>query len=377
MGIKIEQFSTNKNYQNKKINLENIFKKDIVVFGKPFGNKKKEAFYVELSLLLKADVRLRNTLLLLAETQKNKNDKALLNSLVDNIENGEDFSEAIRKRKEFSEYEYHSLKIGETTGTLPRVTEALGDYYSRGNEQRRNLISALTYPVIVLVVAALSVIFMLSFIVPMFQEIFRQNNVELPGITKMIIHISQAIEDYGWFIFLIFTSIFAARKWYVKEIWYRKSRDSFLLYLPYIGDFVRKTYLAQFTQAISLLIGAKVPILKSLGLVKKMIPFYPIQDALNRLEVKILSGMSLSESMVGEKIFDQKMIALVQVSEETNQTDFVFKRLNELYNQQVAQQSKILSTALEPIIIMIVAVIVGVILISMYLPMFGLSEVIG
>ena len=136
-----------------------------------------------------------------------------------------------------------------------------------------------------------------------------------------------------------------------------EGRGLVILRIPYIGDFVRKTYLAQFTQAISLLVIAKVPVLRSLGLVKQMIPFYPIQQALGLVEEGILRGSNLSESMAKEKIFDQKMISLIQVSEETNQTNFDFKRLNELYNQQVTQQAKIFSTALEPIIIMIVAVL--------------------
>ncbi len=376
MGIKIEPIQKSKSDQSKAAK-ESIFKKEIIVFNKPFGSKKKEAFYVELSLLLKAGVRLKDALKLLAETQKKKYDKNLINHLIERIESGKDFSEAVYGKKEFSDYEYHSLKIGETTGTLDQVTEALGDYYIRRNEQRRNLISALTYPIIVLSVATLSVIFMLRFIVPMFQEIFKQNNVELPAITQFIVGVSNAIGDYGLLVLLILVALIFSRKFYVNKPWYRRYRDQVILKIPYIGNFVRKTYLAQFTQAISLLVSAKVPVLRSLSLVKKMIPFYPIEQALGRVEEKILRGKSLSASMAQESIFDQKMISLIQVSEETNQTDFIFKRLNELYNQQVTQQAKIFSTALEPIIIMIVAVIVGVILIAMYLPMFGLSEVIG
>ncbi len=376
MGIKI-QHAERPRQKASKGNLEGFMKRDIVVFKKSFGPKVKEAFYVELSLLLKAGVRLINALALLADSQKKKKEQALLSRLVEDIDKGKDFSEAVVGLKEFTEYEYYSLKIGEETGTLDRVTQALGDYYNRRNEQRRNLISALTYPVIVLVVAALSVIFMLQFIVPMFQEIFRQNNVELPAITRLILSISQAIENYGLLAFLIFLGLLLSRKLYVGKDWYRRERDRVLIKVPYLGNFIRNTYMAQFTQAISLLVSAKVPVLKSLGLVKKMIRFYPIQEAIGRVEEMILGGKSLSASMANEDIFDQKMASLVQVSEETNQTEFVFKRLNELYNQQVTQQAKMFSTALEPIIIMIVAVIVGVILIAMYLPMFGLSEVIG
>ena len=110
---------------------------------------------------------------------------------------------AVKKQKPFSEYEYYALKIGEETGTLSQVTEQLGAYFARKNEQRRNLISVLTYPVIILSTAVLVVVFMLRFVVPMFQDIFKQQKVELPGITKLIISASDFLRDYGW-LFLIF-----------------------------------------------------------------------------------------------------------------------------------------------------------------------------
>ena len=115
----------------------------------------------------------------------------------------------------------------------------------------------------------------------------------------------------------------------------------------------------------------------SIQLVKQMIDFYPLQHALETVEQHILKGASLSKSLSEHKLFDDKMIALVKVAEETNQTEFIFDRLNMQYNTQVQQQSKMLSTIMEPIIILVVGVLVGVILIAMYLPMFKLSSALG
>ena len=135
--------------------------------------------------------------------------------------------------------------------------------------------------------------------------------------------------------------------------------------------------MAQFTQAVSLLTSSKIPILNSIQLVSKMIQFIPLQEDLLVIENEILKGSSLNESMKNCKMFDNKMISLVKVSEETNQTDFIFQQLNDQYNQEVTQQSKIMSTILEPFIILIVGVIVAVLLVAMYLPMFQLSNAIG
>ena len=135
--------------------------------------------------------------------------------------------------------------------------------------------------------------------------------------------------------------------------------------------------MSQFTQAVTLLTASKVPVVNSIQLVKQMISFYPLQNALNTVEQDLLKGKSLSYCLKSHSLFDDKMVALVKVAEETNQNVFIFERLNTQYTLQVQQKSKVLSTLMEPMIIMVVGVLVGVILIAMYLPMFKLSNVLG
>ena len=144
-----------------------------------------------------------------------------------------------------------------------------------------------------------------------------------------------------------------------------------------MGNFVRSIYLAQFTQAVALLTSSKVPLLSSIQMVKRMIRFYPLQDALDHMETRIMQGVSLHESMKEGKIFDNRMTALIKVAEETNQTEYIFEKLNQQYALDVQQKSKMLSTLMEPLIIVLVGFFVGVILVSMYLPMFRLSSVLG
>lgn len=354
-----------------------LLKKEITIFGKSFSNKKKEDFYTELGVLLKAGINLKETLNLLAENQKGKNEKELITTIVHDIVLGKSFSEAIQNKNEFTEYEFYSLKIGEETGTLDRVVGELGLFYARKNEQRRNLISALIYPIIILCTATLIVGFMLRFVVPMFQDIFKQNNVELPAVTKFIISMSDFMKNYGFLFIVIVIMLILFRKLVAKKEWYKKFKGNLMLKMPFIGPFIKNVYLAQFTQAISLLTSSKVPIINSIQLVKKMIDFHPLQEALNKVEASVLKGNSLSDSLKESKLFDNKMITLVKVSEETNQTEYIFERLNQQYNIEVQQKSKMLSTIMEPLIIVFVGIVVGVILIAMYLPMFKLSSVLG
>jgi len=356
---------------------ESFLTKEIKFFSKPFSNKIKEAFYIELSVLLRAGVNLKESLELICNSQKKKHTQEALKKVVDDIVSGKSLSDALKVFKQFSDYEFYSIKIGEETGTLSQVIEQLGSFYAKKNEQHRNLISALTYPIIILTTAVLVVVFMLRYVVPMFQDIFEQQRVELPAITKFIINISGFMKSYSWLLLLLIMVLIVSRTVFSQKIWFKKNKDKFILKLPFIGDFVKTVYLSQFTQAVTLLTASKVPVVNSIQLVKQMINFYPLKEALEAVESEILKGNSLSESLSKQPIFDQKMIAMVKVAEETNQNEFIFERLNNQYNTQVDQRSKLLATIMEPVIILIIGVLVGVILIAMYLPMFKLSSVLG
>ena len=354
-----------------------ILKKEIIVFKKPFSNKVKEDFYIELSVLLKAGVTLKNALELIERSHKKRQTREILQKMTASIIEGQSLSEVIKGNKHFTDYEYHSVRIGEETGTITKVAEQLGDFYARKNEQRRNLISALTYPAIILFTAVLVVVFMLNYVVPMFQDIFKQQQVELPGITKFIINCSEFLKSYGWPIFIGIIILFSSRAILNKKAWFKRTKDNMILKIPFVGNFVKTVYLSQFTQAVALLTSSKVPVVNSIQLVKQMINFYPLQEALEIVEQDILMGKALSDSLGNHKIFDDKMIALVKVAEETNQNEFIFERLNAQYNAEVQQRSKMLSTVMEPLIIVIIGVLVGVILVAMYLPMFKLSNVLS
>ena len=377
MAFKLDNIPQQKTAPKSDKNSVSFLQKEITLFGSPFSNKVKEDFYTELSVLLKAGVNLKVALELIQNSQKKKQNKDTLNFISEDLISGQSLSNAIQLQKPFTDYEYYSLRIGEETGTLGQVTEQLGDFYARKNEQRRNLINALTYPIIILTTAVLVVAFMLQFVVPMFEDIFRQQNVELPAITKFIIKLSGLMKDYGWIVLTIIAVLLFSKRLFNKKQGYKRFKDNLILKLPFIGSFVKTVYLSQFTQAVSLLTASKVPVVNSIQLVKQMIDFYPLQSALEQVEQDILKGKSLSQSLSEHHFFDDKMIALVKVSEETNQTEYIFDRLNKQYNTQVQQQSKMLSTLMEPFIILFVGILVGVILIAMYLPMFKLSSVIG
>lgn len=376
MAFQLDNIPKHTKEKKEGFDIDSLLKKEITLFSS-FSNKKKEAFYIELAVLLKAGLELKDALELIATEQKKEVDTQLFKNIITDLIAGKNLSDAIKAQKKFSEYEYYSIQIGERTGTLQNVAEELGNFYKRKNEQRRTVINALSYPIVVLCTAFLAVLFMLQFVVPMFADIFKQNKVELPWITQKIIAMSNSFTKYYWVLFLFIVLIFVFIKVFKTKEWYKKITTATLLKIPFVGEFVRKVKLAQFTQAISLLVGAKVPLLNGIQLTKNMIEFYPLQKALEKVENSILIGKTLHESISLEPFFDKKMSSLIKVAEETNQTETIFNRLTYQYNQEVENKSKMISATIEPLIIVVLGGIVAVILVAMYLPMFKLSTVMG
>ncbi|WP_339609483.1 type II secretion system F family protein, partial [uncultured Planktosalinus sp.] len=179
MGIKIQKNTENRS-KLKSQSQTDFLNKEITLFGNSFSNKAKEQFYAELSLLLNSGVNLKASLDLISEMQSKKKDKALVEDISKEIVAGSSLSEALQKNKNFTPYEFHAIKIGEHTGQLNKITSDLREYFNRKNELKRQLITSLSYPIIVLITACIVVFFMLNYVVPMFVDIFRQNQVALP-----------------------------------------------------------------------------------------------------------------------------------------------------------------------------------------------------
>ncbi len=376
MGIKFENISASELNATKE-SKTSIFKKEISLFGNNFSNKNKEHFYSELSMLLNSGVNLKRSLDLISEMQKKQKDRILIDQLSKEIVEGSSLSDAMKKNKSFSLYEYHAIKIGEQTGQLHKITSDLQEYFSRKNELKRQLISSLSYPTIVLITAVLVVLFMLRFVVPMFVDIFKQNKVELPWLTLKIVDLSNFVGDYGYLAFIIFIALLILLKRFSKNDFFYKNLGNLQLKIPVLGTYIKKIYLIQFTQAMALLTFAKIPVVKGIQLVGDMIHFYPLQSTLQIIEKDIIQGERLNECFKKHSFYDKKMIALLKVAEETNQTEYIFQKLYDQYSIEIKHQGQIISNVLNFILTLFVGLIVGIILVAMYMPMFRLSSVIG
>lgn len=343
---------------------------DIKLFGNQLSMKKKEAFYAEMEVLLKAGLDLR-TALELVQTNLKK-EEAIFQDISYSIIKGASLSSAMEATNKFSNYEIFSIQIAEESGKLPLVLKDLNAYFTKSLQYKRMLISALSYPVLVIFVAIMALVFLLNFLVPLFGDIYARLDHELPGITTMVVNLSGYVQELT--IPIIITLLLSTFILYTqrKTTWFRKWSAAILIRIPIFGTLVKKIYLARFTQAMSFLLQSKIPMLSAIDLVKKMVSFYPIEYSLDNIQSEILKGKALYTCLNAYSIYPARMISLIKVGEEANQLESMFSKISNQYNDEVEQQTKLLGSLIEPILIVFLAIVVGLVLVSMYLPIFKL-----
>ena len=351
-----------------------LLNKDISFGSKELNDKKKEALYLELSSLLQAGINLKSSLELVTSDQQNQKDKLLFVEIQKQVLAGSALSQALEQSGKFSLYEVYSLQIGEETGKLVEVLQDLARFYQNKIKQRRKIVSSLTYPCVVLTTSLGAVFFMLKFVVPMFGDVFKRFGGKLPWLTEKIIGISQSMENNFWRVFIVLMLVaaflFSARK----TQRFRELASKFLLKIPIAGNLVQKIYLARFCNSMRLLINAHLPLLRAIALCRQMIGYYPIESSLQQVEDDIMKGKSLHQSLEQFGVYPSKMIQLIKVGEETNQLDYFFAKISDQYIEEVEYKTSTLSSMMEPLIIIFLGLIVGLILVSMYLPLFQMSN---
>jgi type IV pilus assembly protein PilC len=342
--------------------------------SKKLNDGKKEEFYSELFLLLQSGLDLKRSLEIFSDQQSDKYVKSLFKQVEKNLVLGDSFSGALQKFSEFSPYEFYSIKIGEESGQLLNVLSELGSYYQRKLKQHKQLVSALMYPTVILLTAIIAVGFMMNFIVPLFADAFKRFNSELPSLTILIVKLSMGFRSYWWISFVILgtlgVAIYFLRKNEAVRMWFSEK----IIAIPLIGTLLKKIYLARFCQSMALMVSAHTPMISSLDLVGKMVSYLPLEKALEGISQEIYNGKMLNESMASISFFEQRMISLIKVGEETNKLDVIFKKLYDQYIAEADHSTRIMNSLAEPILIVLVGSLVAIILIAMYLPMFKIGN---
>ncbi|MDN3588089.1 type II secretion system F family protein [Pedobacter aquatilis] len=361
---------------NSTTGLIGLLGKDISFGNGQLPDKKKEAFYNELGTLIRSGIDIKTSLELSSTSLISEKDIMLFSAIQKEVIAGKSLSQALENHEKFSSYEFHSIRIGEETGKLGEVLGELAKYYKSKISQKRKIIGAITYPLLVLSTSLGAIFFMIKFVVPMFADVFQRFGGKLPYITALIVSFSDWLDRY---IYLLLAMLLAVIVFYFaseKQVWFKKYSALVLLRIPLVGDLVKKVYLARFANTMRLLTGTNTPLLQALGMVRQMISFYPIVESLKLAEQQILMGNSLSEALSKDDFYPAKFIQMIKIAEEVNRLEYFFEQLSTQYTEEVEYKTNAISGLMEPLIIIFLGLAVGVILIAMYLPMFQMSNTI-
>lgn len=352
---------------NKDINFRTSLKsKDFIVFLRQFSS------------LMNAGILLVDALDLLAAQSTSLALKEALEELSEEIREGVALSEAMAKKpKLFPDLLIHMIHSAEVSGRLEEVLKQMADYYEKQHRIKQKISTAMTYPLVVAVLAFLITAFLLVFIVPIFGDMFASMGSELPAITQMVLTLSGLLQRYWWMVLLLMGLLVAVIIQLGKKDQVAYVFDVLQLKTPILGSFIQKTLLARMTQTLSSLINSSVPILQAIEVTSKVVGNRVVENVLLQAQKDVEQGESLAKPMVDHWFFPPLIIQMIQVGESSGELDEMLKKVSEIYDQEVEEASDKLQALIEPIMIIILSGIVGVIVLSIVVPMFSMFETFG
>jgi len=380
----------------RETNLEKKRNPPLIVFGITFGevshldykpNSKLKVpqsdllvFFRQMSVMLKSGVPLSQALELLAENMTNKEFGANILDVSKRLGSGEELSSSLRNYPRiFTPIMIGLIEAGEAGGILSQVLERLASLIEAQSKIKGQITGALIYPVAILVLAVTISLALLIFIVPTFDEMFKSMGAELPALTSFMLTLSRIVTSLG---FLIISPILVFIGFYLFNIIYstqsgRKFIDNLVLKIPLFGDLILKSELASMSDTLSTLINAGIPIVEAIDRCINASNNEIIRIALRRSISLVTQGQELSASLETSNVVPRLLVSMIKIGEETGALSFMLENLANFYKREVEESVTVLTKAMEPAVIFVVAAIVGTIVISLYLPMFSLINNMG
>jgi type IV pilus assembly protein PilC len=319
---------------------------------------------------------LRAISILADQTENKELEKVLIQARTD-VEQGASLSAAMGKHpKAFNNLFISMIKAGETGGVLDDVLLSLADQIEKEVELRRQIKSAMTYPVVVVALVMLILGAMLLFVVPQFQTIYANLGGELPLPTKILLGVSNALRTY-WFIVLAAVGV----AWYLFKRYKKTDNgrarvDAMKIRVPVFGPLFHKVALARFSATLGMLLRAGVPILQALDNVKETVNNRVIADAVDDVKTSVREGESIAKPLGKHKVFPPMVVQMMAVGEETGAVDTMLDKVAQFFNNEVTATVDALTSLIEPLLIAVIGGAVGAAVIALYMPMFNIINLI-
>ncbi len=343
------------------------------------GLKDFVPFCRQFAALVRAGVSVIQSLEILTAQTSNKALKKALEKVTADVREGNSLQEAFgRHPKAFPDMFVNLIGVGEFSGELEHVLERLADFYEKERTTRQKIISALTYPLTVLTVAVMVSIFLLINVVPTFVETFEEQGVPLPLPTQITVAVSNFLVHRWYLALLLFVLLVGLVIYGKRTPQGQVLMGRFSLAVPVLGKLSQKNLLARFSRTFALLVSSAVPILDAVDLTKKTLNNALYQRVLEETGARLREGDRIHAPLEKHrKLFPPMVTQMVAIGEESGSLDMMLDKLADFYEQDVAEMTSRLQSLMEPIMILVLAVLVGGIILSVYLPMFTMMDFIG
>ncbi len=347
------------------------------IFGTGVTSENVTIFSRQLATLLKAGLPLLRSLEVIGRQEKNLYFKDIVENLADAVRTGNKFSDGLQQHpKVFDKLYVNMARAGEAGGVLDVVLDRLATFQEKAMKTTNKVKSAMVYPIVILTVAVAIVVILMIFVVPQFQKIFSDmlNGAPMPALTQGIINISDFMKENYIATLGIVVAVIAAFKIFFKTKVGQRLWDIAGLKLPKFGDLVMKSTVARFTRTFGTLLASGVPILEALNITRGTIKNSVISDALVRVHDRVRDGEPLAAPLDQQKIFPTMVTSMVEVGEETGQLSEMLNRIADNYDEEVDNAVGGITSVIEPIMIVFLAVVVGTIVIALFLPIIQIIQ---
>ncbi len=343
-------------------------------------------FTRQLATLIDSGLPLLRGLTVLAKQEPNPVLRGTIGALADSVQSGSTFSESLAQHpKIFNKLYVNMVKAGELGGVLEVVLVRLAEYQEKAHKLKNKIVSAMVYPVIVMFIAVAILVFLMLFIVPKFEAMFAElGNAELPAISRIVFGTSKfflnasikPIPNVVW-VFALFGLIAFLGNMWGKTKKGRRTIDTLKLRAPIFGDIQRKSAIARFSRTLGTLVTSGVPILQALNITRDTAGNVVVSDAIEKVHEAVKEGESIVTPLQSSNVFPSMVISMVDVGEETGQLPEMLLKVADVYDDEVDNAVTALTSILEPIMIVILALVVGAVVFALFLPLIKIISEMG
>jgi type IV pilus assembly protein PilC len=350
-------------------------------FGRKIGGKVKDkdlAIYTrQFSTMIDAGLPIAQCLNILSEQSESKVLREVTTRIAKDVEGGLSLADSFRKYpKTFDGLFTNMLAVGESGGVLDVVLQRLSGYIEKAAALKRKVKGAMVYPITIISVAVLVIIFMMIFVIPTFAKMFQGLGADLPLPTKVVMWLSDFTQRFIIFIAIgLGAAIYALKRFYATDVG-SKVIDRFLLRIPVIGTLIRKVAVARFTRTMGTLLSSGVPILEGLLITARSAGNRVVEAAVLHARQTVMAGGTLAEPLKSTSVFPPMVVHMISVGENTGALDNMLGKIADFYDDEVDTAVSALTSLLEPLMIVFLGVVVGGLVVAMYMPIFKMVTLV-